>query len=184
MSRKFLLIVLSSVLLLGPIASAQSDNRENTIVISVWAAEGESAVSAQTAKAALSQAFAASALRAAAQIRDWPSHLVYTFRSGYPLSEYWIASDRDRAADALRLAELAARGETDRAALAQLVNLFGNVQAWSDARVEDKRNLRLANYYMSASVLDNDESFLNLSCTNSLISMLASGRLAAETTCR
>jgi hypothetical protein len=185
MPRKFWLIVLSSVLLAAPIAPAQSDNREATVVVNVWAAERDSTVSAQAAEAVLSRDFAASALRVAAKIRNWQLHLAYALKSGYPLSAYWIASDRGQAADALQLAVFAAKGKADRAALVQLGNLFGNVQSWSDARLEDERNLRLANYRMSASALDNDESFQNtVSCTNSLMSMLANGRLAEETTCR
>jgi hypothetical protein len=38
---------------------------------------------------------------------------------------------------------------------------------------------------MSASALDNDELFQNaVSCTSSLIAMLASAKLTEETTCR
>jgi hypothetical protein len=165
MARTLGVLALSSVLLAAPIASPQSGNHGTT--------------------PALSRDFAGSALTAAAQIRDWEMHLAYTIRNGYPLSEYWIVSDRDRAADALQLAVSAAKREADRAALMQLANLFGSVQSWSDARVEDKRNLRLANYYMSASALENDELFQQtISCTSYLISMLASGRLAEDTNCR
>ena len=187
------MLALSFVLLVSPIVRAQSerslpdrDNGEGTIVVDVWAAaEPDSAVSVLAVKTDLSRNFAALGLTAAGQMRNWQLHVAYTFKSGYPLSEFWIASDRDRSEDALRLAGLAANGEADRAALVQLVNLFGNIRGWIDARIEDKRNLRLANYYMSASAMDNDELFQrNLSCTTSLMSMLASGRLAEETTCR
>jgi hypothetical protein len=165
MPRKLWVLVLSSVLLLAPIASSQSGTHRT--------------------KTALSQDFAISALTAIAQVRDWEMHLAYTLKNGYPLSEYWVISDRDHALDALQFAVSAAKREADRAALVQLVQLFGNVQSWSDARLEDKRNLRLANYYMSALALDNDELFQQtISCTNFLISMLASGRLAEETICR
>ena len=185
MPRKFLLVLLSSVLLLGAMAAAQSENRKYTIVVSARAAaEPDSVVSAQTANAALSRDFAASALHAAAEIRYWQMHLPYTIENGYPLSEYWIVSDRDRAEDALQLAASEATDEADRVALVRLVNLLGNVQSWTDARLDDKNNLRLANYYMSAWALDNDESFQNnLVCTNFLMSMLGYGRLAEETTC-
>ncbi len=190
-----LLLVLSWVLLVATMASAQSERSlpyrnnhksEDTIVVDVWAAaEPDPAVSAQAAPAALSRDFAASAMRAAAEIRDWQLHLAYTLQSGLPLSESGIASDRDRAADALQLAALTAEGEADRAALMQLVNLFGDAQSWTDARVEDNRNLRLGNYSVSASALDDDESFQNnVSCANSLTSMLASRRFSEETTCR
>ena len=166
MPRKLWVLVLSSVLLLARVASSQSENRGTS--------------------RALSRDFATSALTAAAQIMDWEMHLAYTLKNGYPLSEYWIAADRDQAADALELAVSAAKRKADRAALMQLANLFGIVQSWSDARLEDKRNLRLANYYyMSASALDNDELFQNaVSCTSSLIAMLASAKLTEETTCR
>jgi hypothetical protein len=184
MKRELCLLALSFVLLVSPIARAQSErsphrdsnDHEARIVINVWRAADPNA---------LSRDFAVFAVTAAAQMNNWQLHIAYTFKSGYPLSEFWIASDRDRAEDALRLAGLAANGEADRAALVQLVNLFGNIRGWIDARIEDKRNLRLANYYMSASAMDNDELFQrNLSCTTSLMSMLASGRLAEETTCR
>jgi hypothetical protein len=164
MPRKLWLVVLSPLLLLVAIASAQSENRGTK---------------------ALSRDFATSALRAAAQIRNWQLHLAYALQNGYPLSEYLIASDRDQAADALQVAVSAAKRMADRAALVQLANLFGNMQNWSNARIEDKRNLRLANYYMSASALENDELFQQtISCTSYLISMLASGRLAEDTNCR
>jgi hypothetical protein len=147
-------------------------------------AEPDSAVSTKAATATLSRDFAAAALKAVDQIRDWQMHVAYTFKNGLPLSEYWVTSDRDRAADALQLAELAEEGEADRAAQTQLVNLFGNVQSWSDARLEDKRHARLANYYTNSG-LDSDESFQsNVSCIHTLISMLARRKVPEETTCR
>lgn len=194
MPGKVSLLLLSSVLLVARSAPAQSKrsvphrnnhNREDTIVVCWPEADPDSAVSGQADRASLSREFAAPALRAASEIRDWQLHLAYTLKMGLPLSEFWIASDRDRAADALQLAVLAPEGEADRAALMQLVNLFENAQRWSDARLEDKRNARLGNYCTSPSALDEDESFQNnVSCANSLISTLASGRLDEETTCR
>lgn len=168
MTTKLASLVLSSMLLVAAaIASAQpgstqgdrnNGDRKDAIVVNVrGAAEPDPEASGSAVKAALSRDFAASALAAAAQIRNWQVHLAYSLKNGYPLSELWITSDRDRAADALELATLAAKREADRAALVQLNTLFGNVQGWSDARVDDKRNMRLAKYYMSASALDDDK---------------------------
>jgi len=175
MPRKFLLVLLTSTWALGPVASAQSDNREDRIVVNVWAGpEG----------AVLSRNFATSALKAAAQIRDWQRDLAYTFRIHYPLSEDWIAEDRDRAAEALQLATAAAKGDADEAALGELVTLFESMRSWCDARVKDNRNLELGNYYMSSSALDNDEVFQDaLTCSKSLTSMLAKRRFVEETAC-
>jgi len=81
------------------------------------------------AETALSRNFVTSALKAAA------------------LSDLWIASDRDRAVDAVQLATVATASDSDRRALEELLALFANVQSWSDARVDEERNLRLATYY-------------------------------------
>jgi hypothetical protein len=186
--KKMPLLVFSSVLLLAEIAFAQpaaggtSNNEGWTLAVEAGASEPHVSQQKDTA---LSQNFVAYALKAAAQIRNWQSHLAYTLQNGYPLSDSWIASDRDQSADALRLAAVATASDTDRKALRQLLTLFVSVQSWSDARVDDERNLRLATYYVSRSALDNDESFQkNMDCTNSLTAMLASGRLEQGIPCR
>jgi hypothetical protein len=178
--KKMPLLVVSSVLLLAEITFAQpaargtSNNQEWMLAVEARASEPHVS---QPEDTVLSRAFVANALNATAQIRNWQSHLAYTLQNGYPLSDSWIASDRDQAADALRLASVVTASDTDRTALQQLVTLFVNVQSWSDARVDDERNLQLATYYVSRSALDNDESFQkNVDCTNSLTAMLASGR--------
>lgn len=132
----------------------------------------------------LSRDFAAAGLRTADLLRDWQQHIAYTLQNGYPLSELSIAFDRDRAADALRSAELAASTDTDGAALEQLRNLFESLQRWSDNLVEEKRNMRLARYYMSPMALDDDAVFQkNAKCLRSITSMLASKRLADTASC-
>ena len=73
------------------------------------------------AETALSRNFVTSALKAAA------------------LSDLWIASDRDRAVDAVQLATVATASDSDRRALEELLALFANVQSWSDARVDEER---------------------------------------------
>lgn len=186
--KKMPLLVFSAVLLLAEITFAQSaasgtlNNEEWMLAVEVGASDGHASPPGDTP---LSQNFVTSALKAAAQIRNWQSHLAYTLQNGYPLSDSWISSDRDQAADALRLAAVATSSGTDRTALKQLLTLFMNVQSWSDARVDDESNLRLATYYASRSALDNDESFQkNMDCTKSLTAMLASGRLEQGLPCR
>lgn len=110
---------------------------------------------------------------------DWQRHIVNTFEKGYPLSELSIKSDRDRADDALGLAALAASNDADWAALERLRSLFESLQRWSDDLVEDKRNLRLALYYVSRTALDDDPVFQkNTECGRFIASMLAGKRPA------
>src|SRR6266566_2370185 len=139
----------------------------------------DSAISARADRVPLSRNFAAAGLRADDLLRVWQRHIAYTFQNGYPLSELSIDFDRDRAADALGLAALAASNDADRAALEQLRNLFESLQRWSDDLVEDKRNLRLARYYMSPTALDDDPVFQkNTECGRFIALMLAGKQLA------
>lgn len=148
------------------------------------AQQQDSATPARADGAPLSRNFAATGLRAAELLRDWQQHIAFTFQNGYPLSEASISFDRERAADALRSAELAASTDADRAALQQLRNLFASLEHWSDGVVEDKRNLRLARYYMSATALEDDPEFQkNAKCVTFITSMLASKRLADTGSC-
>ena len=179
--KKMSLLVFGSVLLLAEITFAQPaatgtlSNENWTFAVEAVASEPQSS---QRVDTALSRGFVAYALNATAQIRNWQSHLAFTLQNGYPLSDSWIASDRDQAADAVRLAAVAITSDNDRTALQLLLTLFVNVQNWSDARINDEKQLQLATYYVSRSTLDNDESFQkNMDCTNSLAAMLASGRL-------
>ena len=135
--------------------------------------------------AALSRNFAATGLRAGELLRDWQQHIAFTFQNGYPLSEVSIFFDRDRAADALGMAALAASDDADRAALQQLRNLFTSLEQWSDSLVEDKRNLRLARYYMSPTALEDDPVFQrNTECATSIAVMLSSKQLAEIPSCQ
>jgi hypothetical protein len=185
--KKMSLLVFGSVLLLAEITFAQptangtSNNENGTFAVEAVASEPRAS---QPVDTALSRGFVTYALNATAQIRNWQSHLAFTLQNGYPLSDSWIASDRDQAADAVRLAAVAITSDNDRTALQLLLTLFVNVQNWSDARINDETKLQLATYYVSRSALDNDESFQkNMDCTNSLAAMLVSGRLE-DVSCR
>ena len=59
------------------------------------------------------------------------------------------------------MAVLAASTDAERKALQQLVNQNENLRLWSDWLIDANRNLRLANYYTSATALDNDALFQN-----------------------
>jgi hypothetical protein len=156
-----------------------NNNEENSARVS-----SDPATREQPGAARLSRNFAAAGLRATDLLRDWQQHIAYTFQNGYPLSELSIGLDHDRAADALRLAQLEASSDADRAALEQLHNLFESLQRWSDELIEDKKNLRLAPYYMSPAELNDDAQFKkNAECAGFLARMLASGRLAEGATC-
>ncbi len=183
-------LVFFSLLSLAEIASAQarsdSLNSEGTIVVNVWAAATPApASSGPAAEPLLSRDFAAAGLKTTAVLKEWQRRLAYTIQNGYPLSEFWIAFDRDRAADALQLVALAASSDADRTALQQLLAQFENLRQWSDGLIEANRNLRLAPYYMSPAALTTDPMFQKTAeCARFLAPMLASGRLAEDRSCQ
>ena len=85
--------------------------------------------------------------------------LAYTINNGYPLEKLWLAGDRNRAADALDLAALAASTEADHATLRELLEYFAALQRWSDELLVANREMRLAQHYMTLGALQNDEQY-------------------------
>jgi hypothetical protein len=163
----------------GPTRSDPIDNSEENIVVNVWA-EADTSAEDQ-----LSQGFAAAGLRATTLLREWQRRIAYNIRIGLPLCESCIAVDRDQAADALRLATLIASKDADHTALEELLNLFEDLQQWSDALVEDNRNMELGRYYMSPTALNDDPLFQkSAECARFLAPMLASGQLAEDSSCQ
>jgi hypothetical protein len=184
-------IIVISMLFLATIAVAQSgstvSNRsEPTIVVNVWSSTPPADANANAADPAkLSGDFVVTALGAATRMQWTERRMENSIRMGFPLGEFWIQTDRDVIDDSLRLAALSAKTEADREALRQLENQNERLRLWSDWLIDQNRHLRLANYYISASALDNDERFQDtVTCTQFQLSMLASGRLAEDSSCR
>ena len=186
LSRAILIWI--SLLALAEIAAARderssrSDRRDTgkeTIVVDVWAAADP------PSKEVLSRDFAAAGLRATTLLREWQRGIASNIQIHLPLCEPCIAVDSDQAADALRLATLAASTDADRAALQQILNLFENFRRWSDALVEGNRNWDLGRYYMSPTALTDDPVFKKSEqCARFLAPMLASGQLAEDRSCQ
>ena len=155
-------------------AHRSSETSEDTIVVDVWS-------SGALDGAKLSPGFATAGLHAASRMQFTERRIANSIRMGYPLGEFWIHIDFDGIDDSLRMATLAVMNDADRQTLVQLQDQTNRLRAWSDWLIQQNRELRLANYYISASTLDNDERFQNtVTCTKFLTSMLASGKLQEE----
>lgn len=133
----------------------------------------------------LSAGFASAALATASRMRSAERRLEFAMKKGYPLCEFCVQAELDLIDGSLTLASTSATNDADRQALQQLESHNRQLRLWSDWLVTANRNLRTANFYMSASALDNDEGFQHaVACTDFLISMLASRRLAQDYSCR
>ena len=162
-----------------------SRNPENTIVVDVWSSTTSTPVTANEAEGAkLSPDFAASALTATFRMQATERKIANSIRRGFPLGEFWIQNDLEGIDESLRVAALSVTNESDRQALQQLENQNSRLRQWSDWLMDANRNLRLGDYFMSESVLENDERFQNtVACTKFLVSMLASRRLKEDSSC-
>lgn len=162
-----------------------NDDHPDVFVVDVWAENTSPPELEETAGPVLSRAFATAALRALASLREWRQHIAFAIRNGYRLSEYCISDDRDRAADALRLAMLAASSDPDRIAVQELAVNYKDTRLWSDQLVEANRKLEMAKYYMSSTSLDDDELFQKTAqCADFLGPMFTSLRLGEDPACR
>lgn len=188
-------MVFLSALLLPTVAVGQTepqtgdsfnDGSEGIIVVNVWASSTPPLADAgQPSGPPLSKDFLTASLRTMTAFRQWQGHLTHTIRNGYPLAEHWIAAHRERAADRLILASLAASTDADRAALTELAKQYENLRQWSDSMVQANRKLDMAKFYMSPATLENDELFQKAAgCANFLAPMLASGHLREDSACR
>jgi hypothetical protein len=135
--------------------------------------------------ATLSPGFDIAALNAVTRMQVAERRIAYAIKMSFPLAEYWIQSDIDTIDESLRLAASSIRNDADREALLQLEEQSDRLRTWADWLLDQNRQLRLAKYYVTPSALDNDERFQDIvSCTRSLMSMLASGKVSPSDPCR
>lgn len=120
--------------------------------------------------AKMSRQFPAAALHALSTLREMRTDLAYTLNNGYPLEKLWLASDRDRAADALDLAVLNDSTEADHAVMRELLQYFDALQRWSDDLLVADREMRLAQQYLSPGALQNDEQYQALVASEEALS--------------
>jgi len=150
-----------------------SNSDDGTVVVNVWSSE--------EAAQKLSTSFAVAGLTAASRMQNTERRMEQSIKRGFPLGEFWIQLDFDEIDNSLRAASLSSRNDADREALQQLQSEADRLRLWSNWLIEQNRELRLADYYISPAVLDNDEQFQgSVACTNFLLSMMASGQLQEE----
>jgi hypothetical protein len=131
----------------------------------------------------LSQEFMKAGIEATALLREWASPLANAMRNGYPITEDWVSSYREKAANGLRLASVAASAGPDQNALQLLTNEFEAVKEWSNKLIEARQSMD-AKYSMSDKALQDDPlSQKIVSCARFLESMLESRSFQDETSC-
>jgi hypothetical protein len=114
-------------------------------------------------------------------IREWRSTLISAVQRGFPITDDWMTSFRDRAQHNLRLVSLAASSESDKNAVQLLTNELNNMEQLS-ARFVDANKSRT---YIRTDALDNDPLDRRiLNCGHSLTAMAASGQFVDDGACQ
>ena len=125
----------------------------------------------------LSNDFMKAAIQDLATIKEWYSTLAYAIQRGVPGDGSRVFIYRDKAAQGLRLATVAASNDPDQNALQLLTTHFNNVQKWSNALLESRKSLGTANYSMSPNALNDDPLYQTITrCSQFLGTMLAGSK--------
>jgi hypothetical protein len=125
----------------------------------------------------LSNDFMRAAIQDLATIKEWYSTLAYAIQRGVPGDGSRVFIYRDKAAQGLKLATVAASNDPDQSALQLLTTHFNNVQKWSNTLVESRKSLGTANYSMSANALNDDPLYQTITrCSQFLATMLPGGK--------
>jgi hypothetical protein len=143
-----------------------------------------SSPSERPAELGLSRDFVKAAIEEIALLREWASPVANAIQNGFPVSDSWVASYRDKAADGLSKTALVALTAVDQSAFQLLTNEFANVREWSNAVVEARKSMDTAKYALSPGALrDEPMSQKIITCAQFLATMLANGNVQDDASC-
>ena len=135
----------------------------------------------QVTASGFSREFLKAGIEEMSVIREWRSALTNAVQGGFPVTQEWTSSFRDRAQQNLHLVSVATSTESDRNAMQLLTNQFNNMKRLSDRFVEANKSRT----YTPLDALKNDpldQKILN--CAHALASMAAGGQFVDDGTCQ
>ncbi len=141
------------------------------------------AAATAAAESRMSTEFMAAAIRDLALIKDWHTTLAQAVQRGIPGDGSRLVVFRDRAAEGLRLATVAAANSADRNALQLLSNHFTQVDNWTRKLVQERKTMSTGKYAIS-NALDNDPEYQQIaSCSEFLGKTLPGGQFEDNASC-
>jgi len=152
-----------------------------TLPVSGVGTPANASTASQATASRFSKEFLKAGIEEMSVIREWRSTLTNAVQRGFPVTEEWTASFRDRAQQNLHLVSVAASTESDRNAMQLLTNQFNNMKRLSDRFVEANKSRT----YTPLDALKNDpldQRILN--CAHALASMAAGGQFVDDGTCQ
>lgn len=169
------------------IANGTLDFQSKQIVLTLPQSGGNAPATSspdQVDQSSMSHDFMKAGVEAVSLMREWGSPLVYAIENGYNVTDNWVAGYRDKAADGLRIASLAAKTNADRSALQLLTNEFEALRDWSNQLVQAYKKMDVGKYALSKGALKNEpESQKIITCGHFLALMLAGGSFQDDASC-
>ena len=131
----------------------------------------------------ISRGFAAQAIAALADMREWRGATSAMITHGLALGDAWAESYHERVQEGLRQAQLAAATDSDRSALQLLQSEADNLTTWWNGVLAARQNLNGA-ATIDPDALQNDTALAKIrACSQFLNSMLVSGDFADNSNC-
>ncbi len=142
-----------------------------------------SAATLPPATPGLSKGFAAAAIAALADMREWKGAIAASITYGAPVVGTWPTDYRDRAEDAVTQAKIAASTSEDEDALPLLQNEFTKLKDWAANVISARQSLN-ASRSVDPNALQNDAALAKIvDCGQFLNAMIVSGRFADKASC-
>ncbi len=136
--------------------------------------------SAPPANPGFSKDFMRAGIEAMSAIREWRSVLSNGVANGYPIANLGLPSYRAEAAQAVRLAGVAATTDSDRSAAQLVNNEFENMRKLSDKIIAKAQSLS----YIDPDAIKNDPLDQQIiACARSLSAMATSGQFVDDGSC-
>ena len=172
---------------LARIANGSLSFQGNQIVLHLPASEPDAHATSppESSSVNLSQDFMRASAETLTVLKDWTNALAYGIQHGVPGDGSRMVVFHDRAADALRLATIAATSDADQDALRLLTNHSNSINTWSDKLIAERKRMDTAKYSITPNALKNDETYQKITaCSKFLSTMLPNGVFHDNYACR
>ena len=141
-------------------------------------------VAGEVDDSSMSRDFMKAGIETITLMREWASPLAYAIQNGYNVTDSWVAGYREKAANGLRIASVAAKTNADHSALQLLTNEFDALREWSNKLIEAHSTMSAGKYSLSEDALRNEPlSRKIVDCGHFLGSMLAGGSFQDDASC-
>jgi hypothetical protein len=167
------------------IADGSLSFQGNEIILNMSATTQEHSPRRADTAEGMSKQFMSASVQALAQVRQWYTVMAQAIERGVPGDGRRLVGFRDKAAEGVRLASIAASNESDSNAQQLLSNHFGHVDAWYQKLVGERKLLSSAHYSMNDEALAKDPDYQKItSCSKFLGAMLGSAKYEDDASCR